>query len=161
MIPTEVIEERQEVVPPPVLEMPDKGFASLNFEAPESVEKDQEFSVALQVKDIENLYSAPLFIKYDPAVLELVNLTEGAFLKQDGQSTVFSSSPNRTTGQIIVGYKQGTGGQGASGTGVLFNLSFKALAEGETTLEVNRVNFRNPEGVRLQVAPEAVTIEIR
>jgi general secretion pathway protein D len=90
-----------------------------------------------------------------------MSLNEGVFLKQDGQSTVFSSSPNRTTGQVIVGYKQGTGGKGASGAGVLFNLNFKALTEGEATLEVNRVNFRNPEGVRLQVVPETVTIEIR
>lgn len=160
-VPTEVIAEPLEGGPPLVLEMPDAGLTSLQFEAPDGVEKGQDFSVALLVKDVENLYSAPLFIKYDPAILELINLNEGPFLKQDGQSTVFSSSPNRTTGQIIVGYKQGTGGQGASGSGVLFNLNFKALAEGETTLEVNRVNFRNPEGVRLQVAPEAVTIEIR
>jgi general secretion pathway protein D len=157
----EVIEERQEVVPPLVLEQPPKALATLNFDAPEVVAKGQEFSVAVQVKDVESLYSAPLFIKYDPASLELVNLNEGVFLKQDGQATVFSSSPNRTTGQVIVGYKQGTGGKGASGSGVLFNLNFKALTEGETTLEVNRVNFRNPEGVRLQVAPETVTIEIR
>ncbi len=160
-VSSEVIAEPQDVVPPLVLEMPDTGLTSLQFEAPAGVEKGQEFSVALEVKDVENLYSAPLFIKYDPALLELINLNEGSFLKQDGQSTVFSSSPNRTTGQIIVGYKQGTGGKGASGSGVLFNLNFKALAEGETTLEVNRVNFRNPEGARLQVAPEAVTIEIR
>jgi len=158
---TEVIEDRQEVVPPLVLEQPAKAFATLNFNAPEGVDKDQEFSVAVQVKDVESLYSAPLFIKYDPVRLELVSLNEGVFLKQDGQATVFSSSPNRTTGQVIVGYKQGTGGKGASGSGVLFNLNFKALTEGETTLEVNRVNFRNPEGVRLQVAPETVTIEIR
>ncbi len=158
---TEEIEGRQEVVPPLVLEQPAKALATLNFDAPEGVDKGQQFSVAVQVKDVENLYSAPLFIKYDPASLELVNLNEGVFLKQDGQTTVFSSSPNRTTGQVIVGYKQGTGGKGASGSGVLFNLNFKALIEGETTLEVNRVNFRNPEGGRLQVTPETVTIEIR
>jgi general secretion pathway protein D len=157
---TEVIEGRQEVVPPLAIETTNQ-VATLSFDAPEGVGKGQEFSVSVLVKDVENLYSAPLFIKYDPASLELVSLNEGVFLKQDGQTTVFSSSPNRTTGQVIVGYKQGTGGQGASGSGVLFNLNFKALTEGEATLEVNRINFRNPEGGRLQVAPETVTIEIR
>jgi general secretion pathway protein D len=161
VVETEFMEERQEVVPPLVLEQPAKALATLFFDAPEGVDKGQQFSVAVQVKDVESLYSAPLFIKYDPASLELVNLNEGVFLKQDGQTTVFSSSANRTTGQVIVGYKQGTGGKGASGSGVLFNLNFKALTEGEATLEVNRVNFRNPEGARLQVIPDSVTIEIR
>jgi general secretion pathway protein D len=160
-VPTEIIEGQQEIGAPIVLDMPEKGPAILSFVAPEAVEKDQVFSVAVQVRGIENLYSAPLFVKYDPAMLEMVNLNEGLFLKQDGQSTVFSNSPNRTTGQVIVGYKQGTGGKGVSGSGILFNLNFKALAEGETGLEVNRINFRNPEGVRLQVAPETVTIEVR
>jgi general secretion pathway protein D len=120
-----------------------------------------EFTVAVQIKEVEKLYSAPLFVSYDPAMLELVSINEGEFLKQGGQTTVFSSSPNRTTGQVIVGYKQGTGGKGASGSGLLFSINFKPIAAGQTRLEVNRVNFRNPEGVRLQVVPEAVMIEVR
>jgi general secretion pathway protein D len=160
-VPTEAIEQAGALGAPMVLEMPQKAPAALSFAAPEQAELGQEFAVAVQVKDVEQLYSAPLFVSYDPAVLELVSINEGTFLKQDGQSTVFSSSPNRTTGQVIVGYKQGTGGKGASGSGSLFNLNFKPIAAGETKLEINRVNFRNPEGVRLQVIPEAVMIEVR
>ena len=161
LVPTEVLPEQQEVGAPIVLEMPKKGPVTLLFETPENVEKDQEFTVSVSIQDVDNLYSAPLFVKYDPAVLELINLSEGSFLKQEGQSTVFSSSPNRTTGQVIVGYKQGTGGKGATGSGKLFDLNFKALTEGETSLEVNRINFRNPEGVRLKVVSEPVMIEVR
>jgi len=161
IVPTEVMEEIEALGAPIVLEMPKKAPAALSFDGPLQVDQGKEFAVTVQVKDVEQLYSAPLFVSYDPAVLELVNITEGTFLKQDGQSTVFSSSPNRTTGQVIVGYKQGTGGKGASGDGPLFNLNFKPVAVGETRLEINRVNFRNPEGVRLQVIPEAVMIEVR
>ncbi len=160
-VPTEVMEEIEALGTPIVLEMPKKAPAALSFDGPLQVDQGKEFAVTVQVKDVEQLYSAPLFVSYEPAVLELVNITEGTFLKQDGQSTVFSSSPNRTTGQVIVGYKQGTGGKGVSGDGPLFNLNFKPIAAGETRLEINRVNFRNPEGVRLQVIPEAVMIEVR
>ena len=161
VVSTEVIPPAEELGPPVVLEMPQQGPAVINFNAPQQVTVGEEFAVSVQVDGVSNLYSAPLFVKYDPAVLELISINEGSFLKQDGQTTVFSSSPNRTTGQVIVGYKQGTGGQGASGSGSLFNLSLRAVAAGETRLEVNRVNFRNPEGVRLQVVPEAVMIEVR
>ena len=161
LVPTEVLTQKEEIGAPMVLEMPKKTPAVINFVVPEQVDKDAEFTVAVQVRDVEQLYSAPLFVSYDPAVLELVGINEGTFLKQGGQSTVFSSSPNRTTGQVIVGYKQGIGGEGASGSGTLFNLTFKSITTGEARFEVNRINFRNPEGVRLQVVPEAVMIEIR
>ena len=159
-VPTEVLNQDTEIGVPIVLEMPKKSPAVITFSGPLRVQQGEEFAVAVQVKGVEQLYSAPLFVKYDPAVLELVSLNEGTFLRQDGQPTVFSSSPNRTTGQVIVGYKQGTGGKGVSGEGDLFNLNFRSIAAGETKLEINRVNFRNPEGVRLQVVPEAVVIEV-
>jgi general secretion pathway protein D len=142
-------------------ESPQNGPATLNFAAPSQVDNGNTFTVAVQVKSVEKLYSAPLFVRYDPAVLELVNINEGEFLKQDGQPTVFSNSPNHTSGQVIVGYKQTNGGKGASGSGTLFTVDFRAIAAGKTQLEVNRINFRNPEGVRLQVVPETVNIEVR
>jgi general secretion pathway protein D len=161
VVVAEVLGSKEEIGPPIVLEMPKKAPAAIFFDGPEQVAQGEDFAVDVQVKGVEQLYSAPLFVSYDPAVLALVSISEGTFLKQDGQPTVFSSSPNRTTGQVIVGYKQGTGGKGASGTGSLFSLNFRSVAAGETQLEINRVNFRNPEGIRLQVVPEAVTIEIR
>lgn len=141
--------------------MSEKTPAAIVLVGPQQVEQGAEFAIVVQVQDVEQLYSAPLFVKYDPGVLELVSVNEGTFLKQDGQSTVFSSSPNRTTGQVIVGYKQGAGGKGASGSGDLFSLNFKSMSVGVARLEVNRVNFRNLEGNRLQVVPGAVTIEVR
>jgi len=159
-VPTEQIASKQEIGPPVVPEITNPAPTIISFSAPEQAEQGQEFSVAVLVSGVEQLYSAPLFISYDPAALELVSINEGDFLKQEGQATVFSNSPNQATGQVIVGYKQAPGGKGASGSGTLFNAVFKPIAAGQTQLKVNRVNFRNPEGVRLQVVPEAAVIEV-
>ena len=161
IVPTEQVEPKQEIGSPIAVETPTPAPAIISFSGPDQAEQGQEFPVAVLVSGIEQLYSAPLFISYDPAALELVSINEGDFLKQRGQSTVFSSSPNQATGQVIVGYKQGPGGKGASGSGTLFTTVFKPIAAGQTQLKVNRVNFRNPEGVRLQVMPEALVIEVR
>jgi general secretion pathway protein D len=161
IVPTEQIEPQEEIGQPVVAELPEQAPAIISFTGPEQVKQGQEFALAVQVSGVEKLYSAPLFLNYDPAVLELVSINEGDFLKQGGKVTIFSNSPNQATGQVIVGYKQGPGGQGASGSGKLFNAVFMPVAAGETRLGINRVNFRNPEGVRLQVAPEAVVIKVR
>ncbi|MGW8312605.1 MAG: cohesin domain-containing protein [Desulfuromonadales bacterium] len=160
-VPAEVMSQPAAVAPPITMDMSPQRTASLTFLAPSQVAKGEVFTATVHIGDAEKLYSAPLFVGYDPAALELVSIDEGEFLKQGGQTTVFSSAPNRKTGQVIVGYKQGSGGQGATGSGELFSLTFKAIAEGATSLDMNRVNFRNPQGDRLQVAPETATIVVR
>jgi general secretion pathway protein D len=160
-VPAEGMSQPSAVAPPATTDLAPQRTASLSFLVPSQVAKGEVFSATVHVGAVEKLYSAPLFVGYDPAALELVSIAEGDFLKQGGQTTVFSSAPNPKTGQIIVGYKQGSGGVGASGSGELFSLTFKAIAEGATSLEMNRVNFRNPQGDRLQVAPETATIEVR
>jgi general secretion pathway protein D len=146
---------------PTQLELPKSGPARLSFSGPKTVNQGQEFLLTVEVIDIERLYSAPLFVSYDPASLEFVSVNEGVFLKQEGQPTVFSSSPNRTTGKLIVGYKQGAAGAGASGSGALFTLRFKPKKVGQTGIELTRINFRDPDGTRLNVEPAKVTVEVR
>lgn len=144
-----------------VLPLPPKGPARLSIAGAEAAAAGQEFTLAIQVSGIDRLYSAPLFVNYDPALLEFVDSKEGTFLGQGGQTTVFSYSPNTATGQVVVGYKQGVGGAGASGDGSLFTLRFRAKAAGTARVELNRINFRDPAGTRLAVEPTTASIAIR
>jgi len=146
---------------PAILPLPPKRPAQLTLTGPDSAVAGQEFAVAVEVSGIDKLYSAPLFVNYDPALLEFVDAQEGSFLGQSGQSTVFSYSPNSAAGQVVVGNKQGTGGAGASGSGSLFLLRFRGKAPGAAKLELNRINFRDPAGKRLAVEPAVTDIVIR
>ncbi|PLX82236.1 MAG: hypothetical protein C0614_06175 [Desulfuromonas sp.] len=146
---------------PTQLEMPDKGPAKLAISGPQMVDVNNDFYVSVEIRNVDRLYSAPLFVSYDPDLLELTAISEGSFLKKSGKNTVFSSSPNRTTGQVIVGYKQGAGATGESGSGVLLSLGFQAKASGNAEVSLNRVNFRDPDGSRLTVEPASTVIEIR
>ncbi|TLM60120.1 MAG: hypothetical protein FDZ69_14040, partial [Deltaproteobacteria bacterium] len=116
--------------PPIVLPVPPKAAAKLTLSGAESAKVGEEFTLTVQVNGVERLYSAPLFVGFDPAHLDFVDAKEGAFLAQSGQATVFSYSQNPAAGQVVVGYKQGVGGQGAAGSGSLFTLRFRAKAAG-------------------------------
>jgi general secretion pathway protein D len=144
-----------------VLPLPAKGPARLTLSGPGETAAGQELTLVVQVSVVDKLYSAPLFVNYDPALLEFVDSKEGTFLGQFGQTTVFSYSPNAAAGQVVVGYKQGVGGQGASGDGSLFTLRFRAKAAGSAKIELNRINFRDPAGTRLNVEAAAASVVIR
>jgi len=131
------------------------------FQGPLLVKTGEQFSLDVQVDEVENLYSAPLFVGYDAKSLTLVRTEEGSFLKQGGQTTIFTTSDDAERNQLIVGYKQGVGGKGASGSGSLFRLVFRAKAAGKAVLDLNKINFRDPSGNRLSIDRSDLTVEIR
>lgn len=131
------------------------------FQGPLLVKTGEQFSLDVQVDEVENLYSAPLFVGYDAKSLTLVRTEEGSFLKQGGQTTIFTTSDDAERNQLIVGYKQGVGGKGASGSGSLFRLVFRAKAAGKALLDLNKINFRDPSGNRLSIDRSDLTVEIR
>jgi len=156
-----------EAVPaPPVAEgavmpLPLKSPARLLLAGAEQAEVGEMLTLTVEVAAVDSLYSAPLFVNYDPALVEFVDGQEGTFLGQGGQATVFSLIPRPADGQIVIGYKQDAGGTGASGDGTLVTLNFRGKAAGNARIELSRVNFRDPAGTRLDVEPAALTIAIK
>ncbi|ORJ62907.1 hypothetical protein B5V00_02290 [Geothermobacter hydrogeniphilus] len=131
------------------------------FQGPKLIDAGQEFTLTVRVDGVEDLYSAPMFVSFDHQLLQFVRATEGSFLRSGGTATVFTTSPNQARGQIIVGYKQGAGGQGVSGDGVLYQLVFRALKPGTAKVNLQRINFRDPAGNRLKVTAEGTLVEVR
>lgn len=144
---------------PELPKLGDRALVSLS--GPAAVDVGQEVVLEAMVQEITGLYSAPLFVRFDSQKLSFVRAEEGDFLKAGGQSTLFTSSVNQEKGELIVGYKQGLGGSGASGSGKLFRLVFKGRAAGSAQVGFDRINFRDPAGNRLVVLPMAQTLEVR
>ena len=135
--------------------------ARVSLSGPAEVGVGQEVVLEAMVQEITGLYSAPLFVRFDSQKLSFVRAEEGDFLKAGGQSTLFTSSVNQEKGELIVGYKQGLGGTGATGSGKLFRLVFKGRAAGSAQVGFDRINFRDPAGNRLVVLPMSQTLEVR
>lgn len=151
-----------EPVPVPLLlEIPEAPAGKILLMAPGKASAGEEITVMVNVREVRDLYSAPLFVTYDPQRLEFVRAREGEFLKADGQSTIFTTSPDSGKGQLIVGYKQGIGGRGASGDGTLFQLVLRAKEAGAARIGIERLNFRTPAGTRLALSGADTTIEVR
>jgi len=157
-VPGETVEE----VALPQLEIPAAAIQpKLFFSGASLVDLDETFTLTAEVSEIEGLYSATMFVTYNPEVMEFVDAEEGEFLKQSGVSTIFTVSPNTSRGQLIIGYKQGVEGGGANGSGELFKLQFKALNAGTGQVIFERVNLRDVVGTRIDTSIAGVDVEVR
>ena len=135
-------------------------FGQIFLAGPEQVAPGESFTLTVTVSEVENLYSAPLYLSFDPEQLEFVRASEGAFLRQGQRPTIFTTSVVRP-GTVIVGYKQGTSDSGASGGGDLFTVEFRARARGTAQIEIDRINFRDPAGERIPVVATPKRLEVR
>ena len=100
-------------------------------------------------------------IVFDPAALEAIDVSEGNFLKTNGGSTFFQSgSIDNTAGKITGLSAARLSGGGASGTGTLIQVRFKAKSAGETELGLHKFEFGTGTGENIPAGPHQIRIVV-
>lgn len=117
--------------------------------------------VTLQVSDAQDLFSAPLKVKYDPAKLKLAAATAGALMSHDGQQVNFSFQDAPEAGEVAVTLNRLPGSKGVSGAGALMSLTFNAVAPGQTTVAVMETSLKNSTLQPVPSPTPSVGVEIR
>ena len=102
------------------------------------------FDVVVHIEHAQNVASLPLWLRYDPKLLKLVDVSHGNFLAPDGQLVTVAERVDHKTGMATVTLTREPGMQGVSGTGIVATLTFEAKTTGESRLNLLRTGARNP-----------------
>lgn len=124
------------------------------FMDPSTVTKslNQEFTISVYIENVTNLFYANIYVVYDPAKVSYIGSEAGDFLKQGGNAVLFEESDQN--GLAVIGVsRQGSGVGGASGTGILCKITFKAIAKGTTgiTFKEENLGFRDANDKDVEV----------
>lgn len=92
---------------------------------------DLSFNVNVTITDVQDLYGYAFTMYYPNDILNGTSATEGPFLKSGGFQTAFfkpdfSDNYNATNGRLLVACTRVGNVTGASGTGTLVTITFKA-----------------------------------
>jgi general secretion pathway protein D len=101
------------------------------------------FTVNVSVAGAQGVNSVPLQITYNPTVLQLLNVSNGPLLEQDGQPVALVHRDDAMAGIVQVTASRPPGTSGVSGNGSVFTLTFQAKAAGQSTLNINRAQLKN------------------
>ena len=123
--------------------------------------KGDTFVVNLLISGAQNVYSVPVQMNYDPAKLQLVNVSNGGFLSQDGQAVALVHRVDETTGTLQITATRPPGSGGVSGQGAVVTLTFQAKAGGQTPLTITRGGARDPaqQPITVNGAQASVTVQ--
>jgi hypothetical protein len=83
----------------------------------------------VRANSVNNLYGVAFDLRYPSNILQLVQASSGPFLG----SPTLQSSPGSTPGVVVVGLSKLGNAAGATGSGVLMTLEFRAIAAGDGT----------------------------
>ena len=136
--------------------------ASFLFDPPTvQAAKGTTFAVNLLISGAQNVYSVPVQLNYDPKMLQLVNVSNGGFLSQDGQAVALVHREDEALGQSQITATRPPGAGGVSGQGAVVTMTFMAKADGQTPLTITRGGARDPglQAITVNGAQAAVTIQ--
>ena len=138
------------------------GTPSFLFDPPTiQAVKGNTFVVNLLISGAQNVHSVPVQLNYDPKMLQLVNVSNGGFLSQDGQAVALVHREDETIGQSQITATRPPGAGGVSGQGSVVTLTFQAKADGQTPLTITRGGARDPglQAITVNGAQAAVTVQ--
>jgi general secretion pathway protein D len=123
--------------------------------------KGATFTVNVMLSGGQNIYSVPLQLNYDPNQLQVVNVSNGGFLSQDGQAVALVHRDDPTTGTLQVTATRPPGAGGVSGQGAVVTLTFMAKGAGQSALTITRGGARDPamQPIALTGAQAAITVQ--
>jgi general secretion pathway protein D len=165
--------QMQPATPPPLTPQPaqpapqnppsEAGAAgSFLFDPPALTQaKGATFTVNVMVSGGQNVYSVPLQLNYDANQLQVVNVSNGGFLSQDGQAVALVHRDDPSTGTLQVTATRPPGAGGVSGQGAVVTLTFMAKAPGQSQLTITRGGARDPamQAIAMSGAQAAVTVQ--
>jgi hypothetical protein len=125
-----------------------------------NVEVGQTFSVNISITDVSGLLGFDFLLAYDSSALELVSTGEGSFLKSVGSTFMLNLTSNGLIWLAVVVYNSHGEIVSANGAGVLAVATFKAIAEGESTLNLYSKDPYKPCEVKLAADPPGMVVPI-
>jgi len=144
-------------VPPPPPVSASFGFDPPNITQP----KGATFAVNVVLTGAQNAYSVPLQVIYDPKMLQVVNVSNGTLLSQDGQAVALVHRDDDTTGTLQITATRPPGANGVSGQGPIVTLTFMAKNSGQSSLAISKGGTRDPgmQPTLVNGATASVTIQ--
>jgi hypothetical protein len=136
--------------------------ATAAFDPPSvSTRAGATFAVNVMLSNVENAFSVPLRLVYDPARLEVVNVSNGGFLDQGDQIVALSHREDTSAGVMECTALRPRGSGGASGNGAVVTVTFLAKSAGISRLTVADANVVHPDGQMLAIPVTEMSVTVQ
>ncbi len=132
------------------------GFAPANV----TLKPGDTTTIGIVVQNAQDLFSVPLLLQYNPAVVSVEDVRQGDFLSGGTQPIAIVQRVDKAAGQAIVSATRMPNTPGVSGSGTLFGVVVRGVAAGTSQLSIVQVNGRDSQSRPVQFVTSEATIRV-
>ena len=141
---------------------PGPGTSRLRFE-PQSLtlRPGETATIALMIDDAKDLFSIPMLLGFNPAVITVDEVKHGGFLSGGTQDVALVQRVDKDRGQAIVSAARPPGALGISGNGPLMLIVIRGVATGASPLSILQVNARDSQQKPIPLVSGEASIRVQ
>jgi general secretion pathway protein D len=136
--------------------------AKIRFE-PQSLtlKAGQTATIGVVVENVTDLFSIPMLLQYNPAVISVEEVRHGGFLSGGTQEIAIVHQAFKDKGQSIISATRGPNTAGVSGSGTLIGIVIKGLAAGSSNLSIVQVNAKDSRQNSIPLITSEATVQVQ
>jgi len=121
----------------------------------------QTATLGISIDNVNDLYSIPLILQYDPKVISIEEVQHGGFLSSGNQEIAIVQRVDAEHGQAMIAATRQPNTPGVSGSGTLLGVVVKALAPGTTNVSIVQVNAKDSQQKALALLTGEASIQVK
>jgi general secretion pathway protein D len=133
-----------------------------------SLKVGQTQTIGVVVENVNDLFSIPFLLQYNPAVISVEEVQHGGFLSGGNQEIAIvcsgcgaSGRTDKPRGQAIISATRQPNTAGVSGTGTIMGIVIKAIAPGATNLSIVQVNAKDSQQKPIALVTGEATLQVQ
>src|SRR6266403_1682290 len=136
--------------------------AKIRFEPQSlSLKAGQTATIGVVVENVSDLFSIPLLLQYNPAVISVEEVQHGGFLSGGTQEIAIVQQVFKEKGQAIISATRRPNTPGVSGSGTLIGIVVKALAPGSSNLSIVKVNAKDSQQKLMPLITSEAALQVQ
>jgi general secretion pathway protein D len=126
-----------------------------------SLKVGQQQTIGVVVENVNDLFSIPYLLQYNPAVISIVDVQHGGFLSGGTQEIAIVSHDDKEHGQTIISATRQPNTAGVSGTGTIMGIVVKGIAPGASNLSIVQVNAKDSQQKPIALVTGEATLQVQ
>ncbi len=121
----------------------------------------QTATIGVVVENVTDLFSVPMLLQYNPAIISVEEVRHGGFLTGGSQEIALVQRVDKEHGQAIISATRQPNTPGVNGTGTLLGVVVKALAAGTTNLSIVQINAKDSQQKPIPMVTGEATLRVQ
>ena len=124
---TNIRSDAAATAPPESAPATSPGVVRMAWSGPTAAKVGDQFKLAVVMRADSPVHSVPIQLSFDPALLKVVEVTEGGFFRQNGATSSFAHRIDAAGGRVTLGASR-SDNAGATGNAQVATITFRAQA---------------------------------